>query len=468
MSETIRSCMSLLLRYVLLFFTATMLCVAQVPKATGVLNAASYRGSLAPGALASLFGSNLASGRLSAQALPLPTQLGGTQVLIQDPSRPNPISAPLYFVSPGQINFQIPFEVVRPNISISVLTPQGTSNAITVNLSPMAPGIFSQTADGAGAALAFDPNFNLLTATPALGSTVIFYATGLGVTTPAAQSGVGGASSPPLNQVSAPFDVYIGGTKATVAWAGLAPGFSGVYQVNVVPSGEAIGDVFITCSTCSESNHVQMPQAALNTGTNTANVTGSITILYPANQPKVTYSAAAVVANVKAQFDVKPGATRFTLSVVATIGGAPADGTTIQFDPVTGQFTATVPSPTQAERQGDFSSLTDVLVMDFLSGLPFVRNIVPASRLDPNLLTAFQSVPLPNTPASGIHSSYTISGKVTPGSTSTFDGSTNVDLQNFASFGFISAPASDVPVKVTLLIDGQVVGIATATYKPPL
>jgi uncharacterized protein (TIGR03437 family) len=452
---------------ILVLLTAPLLFSQTIPKATGILNAASFTSNLCPGTLASVFGSNLATGTAQAQSLPLPTDLLGTKVLVQDPSLPNPISAPLYFVSSGQINFQIPFEVQRTNISVTVSTPQGTSNAMAVNLSQMAPGIFSQSADGKGMALAFDPNFKLLTATPNLGSTVIFYATGLGTTNPPATSGSGGNSSAPLNQVAGPFDVYIGGSKATVAWAGLAPGFAGVYQLNVIPGGEAVGDVVIQCAACNESNHVQMPQAPVNTGTNTANVTGSVTIVYPANQPKVTYSPAAVVANVKARFDVKPGATRFTLSVVATIGGAFADGTTIQFDPVAGQFTATLPSPTQAERQGDFSQ-TGLRVTDLTTNTPMPGNIVPLSRQDPNLLTALQSVPLPNTPPTGIHSSYTVTGKFTPGSTFTMDGTSNVDLQNFASFGFISAPAADVPVTVTLYSDGQVVATATATYKAPL
>jgi hypothetical protein len=75
---------------------------------------------------------------------------------------------------------------------------------------------------------------------------------------------------------------------------------------------------------------------------------------------------------------------------------------------------------------------------------------------------------MPNTAPTGIHSSYTVIGKFSPGSTFTVDGSSNVDLQNFGSFAFISAPTTDVPIKVTLLVDGQVVDVATATYKPPL
>lgn len=442
-----------------------------VPKAGGVVNGASFAGNLCPGTLASLFGSNLAAVASSAQSLPLPTGLLGTQVLVQDPSMAIPILTPLYFVSPGQINFQIPFEVVRTIVSVRVSTPQGISNALNVTLSPMAPGIFSRTADGTGTALAFDPAFNPLAATPGLGSTVILYATGLGATTPAATSGAPGSSSPPLNQVAGALDVTIGGSKATVAWAGLAPGFAGVYQLNVVPAGEAIGDVVITCSTCSESNHLQMPQAPLNSGNNTANAAGSVTILYPAGQPAITFSPAFVVAKIAASFDIKPSANRFTLSVAATVGSTPVDGTTIQFDPVLGQFTATAPSPTAAERAFDFSTLAPSLkVSDFMCGpttCPMPGNIVPMSRIDPALITALSYVPLPNTAPSGIHSYYNVTGGAKAGSTFSVGGSTNVDLTAFASFGSIPYPTSAVPVTVTLYIDGQVVDIATASYKPP-
>jgi uncharacterized protein (TIGR03437 family) len=245
---------------------------------------------------------------------------------------PAPISAPLYFVSPGQINFQIPFEMVRSSITITVSTAQGNSEPFNANLDPMAPGIFSQTANGIGDALVFDANFNLLTRTPDLGSTVVLYATGLGVTTPLAASGSGGSVSPPFNQVASSFDVYIGGSKATVAWAGLAPGFVGVYQLNVIPSGEAIGDVVIRCGTCSESNHVRMPQAPLNGGSNTVNVTGSVAILHPAQRRVINFSPAFVVAKVTARFDIKPNADRFTVSAVAKVGSTTVDGMTIQLD----------------------------------------------------------------------------------------------------------------------------------------
>jgi len=298
---------------------------------------------------------------------------------------PNPIIAPLYFVSPGQVNFQVPFEVERPNLSITVSTAQGVSNTVNVSLTLMAPGIFSQTANGIGNALVFDPGFKSLNDTPKPGSTVIFYATGLGATTPPAVSGYGGNAILPLNQVTSPFEMYIGGSKAIMTWAVLAPGFAGVYQLNVIPSGEAVGDVVITCRTCSDSNHVHMPQALPNSGDNTSNGNGSVTILYPAGQPTITFSPAFVVAKVAARFDIRPNAGRFTLSVVAKIGSTIVDGTTIQFDPVLGQFTATVPSPAPSVRSFDFSSfLPGLVASDFMCGpktCPLPGNILPASRI---------------------------------------------------------------------------------------
>jgi hypothetical protein len=214
-----------------------------------------------------------------------------------------------------------------------------------------------------------------------------------------------------------------------------------------------------------------MPQGPVNSGDNTTNATGSVTILYPSGQPPIPWSPAFVVANVAAKFDIKPSAGRFTLSVVATIGTTTVDGTTVQFDPVLGQFTANVPAPTSAERLGDFSG-TGITAADFACGssstsCPFPGNIVPLSRQDPKLLAALKSVFLPNTPRDGVHSFFTVTGGAKPGSTFTWGGSTNVALTAFASLAAIPYPTADVPVTVTLYVDGQVVGGASTTFKPP-
>ena len=105
-------------------------------------------GRLVPGGIASLFGENLAAAPLQAGALPLPTKLGGTTVTV------NGIAAPLFYVSPSQINFQVPASIAVPSYgaysqaSIIVTTPAGSSAAATADVYVYNPGIFTQNAQG--------------------------------------------------------------------------------------------------------------------------------------------------------------------------------------------------------------------------------------------------------------------------------------------------------------------------------
>ena len=105
-------------------------------------------------------------------------------------------------------------------------------------IAPAQPGIFIA---GENAAI-LDASFQLVTAqNPARpGDTIQIFATGLGETDPEVGSG---EPAPPFSTVSNPVTVTIGGIEAAVAFQGLAPGFVGLYQVNVVvPSGVAPGD----------------------------------------------------------------------------------------------------------------------------------------------------------------------------------------------------------------------------------
>jgi hypothetical protein len=83
----------------------------------GVLNGASYTQAIVPGELVSVFGTNLSSSTNVARQLPLPTTLANTSVYLND------YSTPLFFVSPGQINFQVPWELAGlTSISLTVVT----------------------------------------------------------------------------------------------------------------------------------------------------------------------------------------------------------------------------------------------------------------------------------------------------------------------------------------------------------
>src|ERR1051326_7449199 len=105
----------------------------------GIVNAASFEPGqgIAPGSVVAIFGSNLAADLAQADTVPLTTMLANVSVSF------NGQPAPLFFVSPGQINAQIPFEVAAGgNVTVTV-TRNGTPSAgEVISTLPMAPGVF--------------------------------------------------------------------------------------------------------------------------------------------------------------------------------------------------------------------------------------------------------------------------------------------------------------------------------------
>jgi uncharacterized protein (TIGR03437 family) len=111
--------------------------------------------------------------------------------------------------------------------------------AITIPVASASPAIFttSQSGKGQGAILNQDGSFNALSTPAATGSTIVIYATGGGILTPAATDG--SLAQTPFGKLSQPYSVRIGGLPAAVSYAGAAPGIiQGVIQINaVVPNG---------------------------------------------------------------------------------------------------------------------------------------------------------------------------------------------------------------------------------------
>ncbi|MGO9096393.1 MAG: hypothetical protein ACLQGV_14380 [Bryobacteraceae bacterium] len=201
-------------------------------------NAASYRADgVAPGGIVALWGSSLASGTASAgSGFPLPKSVGGTSVAI------NGIPAPLFFVSPGQVNAQVPFEVAPGNALAEVSSPAGVI-LIPMKIQTAGPGIFTINGQGTGDAAILDAvTFRQIAAAdPALaGEWIQLYGTGLGAVNPAATSGAVPPSPPP--QTNTPVQALIDSAPLDAAWAGLAPGWVGLYAVNVqLPANLAPG-----------------------------------------------------------------------------------------------------------------------------------------------------------------------------------------------------------------------------------
>jgi uncharacterized protein (TIGR03437 family) len=206
----------------------------------GIVNAASFSANttLAPGVLVSIFGTSLASQTASATTLPLPNQLADTSVLIAGQT------TPLLYTSSGQVNAQLPSGLPQ-NSTQQVIVMRGStiSTPQLITLSSAQPAVFTVDGSGAGQGIVIAGTSLANAGNPATaGEVVVIYATGLGNTTPSVPDGTPAPSSP-LATLNDPVTVQIGGVNANVQFAGLAPGFVSLYQVNaVVPTGVSAGN----------------------------------------------------------------------------------------------------------------------------------------------------------------------------------------------------------------------------------
>ncbi len=206
--------------------------------AGGIVNGASFApGPVAPGALISLFGANFAPSLQQAASLPLPRELGSFRV--SSAGR----SWPLVFVSPNQINAQVPYDVPPGPLAVTVSTAAGDSAAETITIAPAAPGIFLR--DGRRA-IAQNQDFRLNDpATPeARGRVLTVYLTGQGPLDGALAAGEAAPTTTLLRALATP-EATVGGRPARVLFLGLSPGFVGLAQANIeipadAPTGPAV------------------------------------------------------------------------------------------------------------------------------------------------------------------------------------------------------------------------------------
>jgi uncharacterized protein (TIGR03437 family) len=194
--------------------------------AGGVVNGASFTPKVAPGSLFSIFGSSLSLATQSAAALPLSTNLAGTSVTIGGKQ------APLVFVSPTQINAQVPYETAEAQTVPVVVTVNGAaSQAVNVTVAATAPGIF-QFGQKRAVVQNADNSVNNADNPAAANSYVIAYLTGSGRVDKAVPSG-SAAAAEPLSRPLGPVTATIADMPAEVAFGGLTPSFVGLMQVNL-------------------------------------------------------------------------------------------------------------------------------------------------------------------------------------------------------------------------------------------
>jgi len=223
-------------KYVLCFgFIASRLGAQSIPTVypNGVVNGATGMSSssvpvAARGEIIFIYGSNLSTTTASNNTFPLSTQLGGTQVFF------GTLAAPLLYVSPNQVNAQVPFEI--PDVSVVDLMVQSGSNPgnpVKVTILAQDPGIYG----------VFDTAGIPINASNPIrpGQSFVIQTTGLGVVVPAVPSGQPGPVNP-LSYTAITPVVSLGNQTGVVSFSGLAPGTI-IYQINATAPANLAGPV---------------------------------------------------------------------------------------------------------------------------------------------------------------------------------------------------------------------------------
>ena len=203
------------------------------PIISGVANAASYRQSFAPGMLATVLGSDLSPITAVANAVPLAKQMGGVSATI------NGFAAALLYVSPNQVNLQIPYEVSTLTTATLNLNNNGRTTSFRIPISNAAPGIFTDTS------AALVPK-----KTAARGQILEVYVTGAGQVSPSILTGSAPPAGATVGNLPRPLQalrVSVGGLDAPVVFSGIPSGLVGVVQLNVqVPFAAPLGSQQMT------------------------------------------------------------------------------------------------------------------------------------------------------------------------------------------------------------------------------
>jgi uncharacterized protein (TIGR03437 family) len=212
----------------------------------GAVNAASFQvgPGAAPGSYISLFGTGLSDFTDGAISLPLPFSIDSASVSFDVPSANLSIPGRMIYVSPGQINLQVPWELQGQTSAQIKVTIEDTQGPVyTLPLTIASPAFFTYPSGSQHLLAAVDSANRLISSThPAQrGQVVQLYANGLGPVDHQPATGDPASASPLSHTLTLP-EVTIAGQAATVQFSGLAPGFPGLYQVNVeVPAGVPAG-----------------------------------------------------------------------------------------------------------------------------------------------------------------------------------------------------------------------------------
>lgn len=205
----------------------------------GVVNAASYappglpNSAIAQGSIFVIFGRNMGPTTLMQASFPLPTVLAGTSVRVSVGGQN--VDCYLIYTSAGQVAAVLPSRTPVGTGTITVTYNNQTSAPAAITVAASSLGIFTINQAGSGPAVITDANWqvNMITHSARPNQVMVLWGTGLGPVTFDETRG-----APVQDMKSAELEVWVGGRRARVDFAGRAPGFSGLDQINfAVPPG---------------------------------------------------------------------------------------------------------------------------------------------------------------------------------------------------------------------------------------
>lgn len=213
------------------------------PSISSVVNAGNGGSDIAPGGLISVYGNQLSPTNMVSSEIPLPTALANSCLSV------NGLPVPILFVSPSQVNAQMPFQAVG-DVTLILRTPGGQSDNYNLVIQPNAPSVFlaSVGSDTNIPTVVRNDDNQLVTPSHPIhrdsNTALVIYLTGLGPTSPAVATGQPGPTNPLAVTLTQP-TVTLGGVELPVLFSGLAPGLVGVDQINVsvpftVPDGMSV------------------------------------------------------------------------------------------------------------------------------------------------------------------------------------------------------------------------------------
>ena len=407
---------------------------------------------VAPGGIIVLKGSGFAGESRVAPAPPWPKKLAGARVLVDG------VECALLSVSPDTIYAQLPYGIVSTRssyyVDFKVVNADGESRIMTISLGSAAPMLLRKSHDGQGPAIVLNENL-----APALdwkeGDVLVFEAVGLGETDPPATEGMAGRGAEPFQMPRNKVKAFFGEAEAEVLYAGLSPGLAGIYQVKVrVPP--AAGQTFKVQVDGFQAT-AELPRLTQDPVTD---VSGEILGDFAVPARPWGFSVIPIGAKISVAMTVSPLGDPFEVVLEGE-----AARIQIQVKPREGVFEGTAVVPAIPTRFGDFSG-TDLRVLDLLAGgNPIPGNIIPASRLDPQVMSAFNGLPAPNEPLPGAANGLVrFSGRIPSDGRLILSSSTAPSITATAGWRAITdLSAKTYVARFRLLVNGQEVASKSVT-----